>query len=527
MAALGAIVAALQPRVAHADERGPDEERRVEANREEGRPAPKTERKRPRIMREPGEVVDVIDAFDSDNDDPFDFQFTLGFNYLSKRARILRESAVFEPGLTTGGFTARTMNVGQYIRTTSILTPRVDFGLYKDLALYASVPIVIADEQRIEGRDGSEANTEIVAAGAPGEGQLFSLPFKSPKRSGVKHVAIGVDWGVFNQQRDSTKPTWVIGAETRISAGTPMHACDAGKDPSCPHHGDINQDGQFDPNNKTKGGTELESVSLSNRTAGVTRGTIALELHSAMSKRIKYIEAYGGLNALFEFQLGKESDYGATDLEGALVNHPPLVGTVMVGMMIHPWENREKFGRLTFDLRFEGSYHSEGRDYSELFDALGSSKAKSLRSPKWARFRPCNPAECPVAKPGEDAIVSVVDESSQKTYFTGLSVVEAFGSYRASGSVTWRIAEYVKLNFGLGLQFEQAHGITHDQPCNPNIKRASEAGPCKLPADLAGNIGATGLPNPAYRPTVNAVGRRFYVDDSITYEIFAKGVVMF
>jgi hypothetical protein len=38
---------------------------------------------------------------------------------------------------------------------------------------------------------------------------------------------------------------------------------------------------------------------------------------------------------------------------------------------------------------------------------------------------------------------------------------------------------------------------------------------------------ATGLPNPAYRPTINAIGRRFYVDDSITYEVFANGTVMF
>jgi hypothetical protein len=38
---------------------------------------------------------------------------------------------------------------------------------------------------------------------------------------------------------------------------------------------------------------------------------------------------------------------------------------------------------------------------------------------------------------------------------------------------------------------------------------------------------ATGIPNPAYRPSVNAIGRRFYVDESITYEIFASGLVMF
>ena len=121
----------------------------------------------------------------------------------------------------------------------------------------------------------------------------------------------------------------------------------------------------------------------------------------------------------------------------------------------------------------------------------------------------------------------MVDQGSEKTYFTGLLVVEPYGSYRASGSVTWRAGEYVKLNAGLGLRFDQAHGISHDQPCNPDLKGdVGASGPCH--ADLGnGAIQATGQPNPAYRPTVNAIGRRFYVDESITYEVFARGIVMF
>ena len=480
------------------------------------------EKARPHVMQEPGDVTDVIDAFDSDNGDPFDFSFSLSYNYLSKRARILRETAIFAPGLTTGGFTSRSMNVGRFIETTSILTPRIDIGLYKDLALYSRVPIIVADEQRIDPIDGTDepAKLATVAAGAPGEGPLFQLPFRSPKRSGVQYIAIGVDFSIFNQARDVTKPTWVIGLETRISAGSPMHACDANKEPNCTHPGDINRNGQFDP--PAAGAKTLESTEASIRSPGVTRGTVALEAHSAISKRIKYIEPYGGLSALFEFQQGAESDYGATDFQGALVNHPPIVGNLMLGMMIHPWENREKFGRLTFDVRFEGAYHSEGRDYSEMYDALGASAAKSLRDPKWARFRGCEKAD---GCTGET--VSVVDEGAQKTYFTGLSVVEPYGSYRASGQVTWRIAEYVKLNFGLGLRFDQAHGISHDQPCNPAFKdKPLESGPCHFTAGQ-NEIGATGIPNPDYRPTINAVGRRFFVDQSTTYEVFAKGVVMF
>lgn len=474
-----------------------------------------------RVMREPGEVVDVIDAFD--DDDPFDFAVSVGYQFASKSARILRESPAFEPGLTTGGFTARTMKVGQFVGVSSVLTPRIDVGLYKDLALYATLPITLSDERRIDDLDGSAAKASVVAAGAPGE-QLFSLPFRSPNRSGIQYVGVGIDYSILNQARDATKPTWVFGLEARIAAGTPMHACDAAKSPQCAHPGDINRNGQFDANLTSAGGNPLEAQGLANREAGVTRGTIGLEFHSAISKRIKYIEPYSAFSALFEFPQSS-SDFGQTDLQGALVNHPPIVGTVSLGMMIHPWENRESFGRLTFDFRFDGTYRSEGRDYSELFDALGSSSASSLRQPKWSRYRACAANE---GCSGET--ISVVDESSQKTYFTGLTVVEPYGSYRASSSVTWRIAEYVKLNLGGAVRFDQAHGISHDQPCNPNFKdNPYESGPCHFTAgsSVTPEIGATGIPNPAYRPTINGIGRRFYVDESMTFEIFARGVVLF
>lgn len=472
---------------------------------------------KPRIMEEPGEVTDVIDAFDGS--DPFDVTISLGFRYLAKRARILRESSIHAPGLTTGGYTARRLSVGQFVETTSKLEPRIDLGLFRDLALYTRMPVILDNARRIDDPDGGSSAAAL--AGAPGQPALFGLPFKSPDRSGLEYLAIGLELGVLNQARDQTKPTWTFGAETRISIGEPMHACNATANPECAHPGDINRDGKFSEDVTSSTGLALESNAIGERDAGVTRGTIGLEVHSLMSKRIKYIEPYGGFSALVEFQQSA-SDYGATDFQGALVNHPPLVGKVTLGLMVIPWENRERFGRLTLDFRFDGSYHSEGRDYSELFDALGSSSEGTLRAPKWARFTG-NP-DCNVSS-GADCPRSIVDLGSEKTYFTGLSVTEAFGSYRAAGAATWRASEHFKLNAGVALNFDQAHGISHDQPCNPNFKDdLGKSGPCHSGTQTRT---ATGIPNPGYRPTINAVGRRFYVDESMTFEVFARGSVMF
>lgn len=475
----------------------------------------------PRVMAEPGEVVNVIDAFD--DGDPFDLNISLGFGYSNKSARVLRDTVIAQPGLTTGGYTSHYLNVAKYGETTARLSPRLDIGLYKDIALHVTLPIILSHTRKLSAIDGKAPNGEATL-GAPGE-QLFSVPFASPTRSGLEHIAVGLDFDILNQARDRTKPTWLFGFEGRFSVGTPMHACNAN-----PAKGEVKCADPSDIDRNGKKNLEFEGADPKERSAGVTRGTIGLEVHTLMSKRMKYVEPYGGFSALFEFQQSN-SDYGLSDLTQSLVNHPPIVGNMILGMMIVPWENREKFGRLTFDLQLAGTYHSEGRDYSELFDALGSSNAPSLRNPVWSAYQAnqaFNANACTDNNPATPCLArSVVDTGSQKTFTTGLTDVSAYGSFRLSGSVTWQVGEYVKFNFGLGYRHDQAHLITADAPCNPADKSdLAKSGPCHTGDETTG-VASTGVPNPNYRATINSVGRRYWVDAANTFDLFASGVVMF
>jgi len=488
----------------------------------------------PRVMREAGEVTNVINAFDDGN--PFDLNISLGFDYASKSAKILRETAVASPGLTTGGFNTHLLNVASYAETTARLTPRIDIGIYHNLAAHITLPIILSNTRSL-GQLGSTPASGEAFVGAPGEA-LFSVPFSGPTRSGLEYIGAGFDVDILNQARDRTKPTWVFGFEGRFSVGTPMHACNtkpASGQVQCADPSDINRNGKSD------GGSEgnFDTTTGVGRSPGVTRGTMAIEVHTLMSKRLKYVEPYGGFTALFEFQQAS-SDYGITDLNESLVNHPPLVGTMVAGMQIIPWENREKFARLSFDMRFTGTYHSEGRDYSELFDALGSSSASSLRQPQWEKYTPnmgyfaknCDPNN--KAPTGPCLPRSIIDQGSQKTYTTGLSDVSAYGSFRTSGSVTWQVGEYVKFQFGLGYRHDQGHAITADAPCNPagvpsDRHDVTTSGPCHGGTDNGNtdSLTSTGTPNPNYRPTISSVGRRYWVDGSNTFDLFASGVVMF
>jgi hypothetical protein len=457
-------------------------------------------------------------------------KLSLGYQHSWKTGKIRRETSIRQNGLSSGGYTSDALNIAEYKETTSRLNTRADIGLYRDIALIIRVPIILANDRELEGLDGSAEQQSLNIAGFPGE-QLFRLPFKSPTRSGVEYLAVGLDFGVMNQARDSTKPSWVLGLEGRFSVAEPMHACNqnpaklnvnaAEQQVKCAEPSDVNRNGVLDQ--PDPGEIQLEGKG-GTRDAGVSRGTTALELHTFLSKRIKYIEPYGGFRALFEFQ-NDSSDFGQTDLKGSLVNHPPLVGSMILGLNVIPWELRDQFQRVNFDFRFTGTYVSEGRDYSELFDALGSSDAQSLRMPLYSDYQ-ANPEYIP-GQSGPEVPPSIANPNSQKVYFTGLTDVQQHATLAFTGSFTWQAGEYVKFNVGGGYTLVQPHFITFDQACNPDFDNdLGKSGPCRTGA-LSGQPRPTGIPNPNYRAVINAPGRRFRVDDSNTWDVWLNATVMF
>jgi hypothetical protein len=474
----------------------------------------------PSILNESAEVTSVVDAFDGD--DKFDLHLSLGFQQTWKSGKILRESASGADQFSSGGYTAGNMNVADYSETTSRLNTRADIGLYKDIALVVRLPIILANDRKLDATDGAGPQS-VTLQGGPGE-QLFSLPLHSPTRSGIEYLALGLDVSPMNQTRDSSKPTWTLGVEGRFSVSEPMHACGAtsglnvpGPQQGCAYPSDVNRNGKSGEGKVTTNGQtiDLEGTNFSgHREAGVGRGTTGLQAHTFASKRMKYIEPYAGFIALFEFQ-NSSSDFGTTDLQGALVNHPPFQGTIVAGVAIFPWEVRDQFQRIEVDLRASGTYRSEGRDYSPLFDALGSSDAPSMRRPNFASFQQ-----------GSTEDSSVVNPNSQKVYTTGITDVQQHGLYTLSAGFTFQAGEYIKFNAGAAYTAEQGHLITFDQPCNPDLKgEIGAAGPCR--SGGGSSVSATGIPNPNYRAVIDAPGRRFRSDDATIWDAWVNAIVMF
>lgn len=499
----------------------------------------------PSVLREPAEVVQVVDAFD--DDDLFDLHLSLGYQSTWKSAKIMRESSLTDPGFSDGGYSRANLNVAEYSQKISRLNTRADIGLYKDLALIVRLPIILSDDRELKGLSGSADNQNFAIAGAPGE-RLFSLPFKSPTRSGIEYLAIGLDVTPFNQARDSTKPTWLIGIEGRFNVSEPMHACN--KNPQatnpntglklsdaeiqCANRSDVNRNGRGGEYTNDSSGAPIPGGSLEGNfnggnKPGVSRGVTALEGHTIVSRRVKYIEPYGGFRALFEFQ-NDSSEFGATDLQGSLVNHPPLQGTMIFGLNVIPWEVRDAFQRLSIDFRFTGTYVSEGRDYSELFDALGSSDAASLRYPNYDQYQASkDPTTGAIRRDDKGNPFSVVNPASQHVYFTGLTDVQQHGVYTLSTAVNWQVGEFVKFNVGGAYTLTQAHFITFDQACNPDFTGdATKSGPCRGPNKPGTSTpSVSGIPNPNYRKSINDPGHRFKVSGASDFDAWINATVMF
>jgi hypothetical protein len=402
------------------------------------------------------------------------------------------------------------------------------------------MPIILANDRSLDQGSGDPTGTAGTTydLNPPVTGNpvpLFQVPFNAPTRSGIEYLAVGLDFGILNQYRDRSKPTWVFGFEGRFDVSTPMHACNKGA-PSgqvqCADPGDMNRNGQYDAGTVSEvGNIPLESAPATARKAGVSRGTTGLEVHTYVSKRIKYIEPYGGLKMLAEFPTGK-SDYGALDFEASLVNKPPLEGTVLFGLAVIPWEVQSEHQRTTIDLRFSSTYRSEGRDYSELYDALGSSPARSLRVPAWSGYMQGTPVTTTDPATGNTTTTtpSVIDRNSKRAYFNGLTDVQQHVKNRLSAEFTWQAARFVKFSVGAGYTMIQSHYITYDQACNANFTdNPDKSGPCRKD-NAAGSstpFNVTGVPNPNYRQSINVVGRRYLVSDSNLLDGWINATVMF
>jgi hypothetical protein len=444
------------------------------------------------------EVTNVLDAFDAD--DPFDVQLSVAYATRIKSAKIRRESELRQAGLAQGRFTATNENIASFAQTTHSLNLQAEAGLWHDLALRVKLPIVLSDSRALSDLDGSSKNPERLTQGDGAA--LFSVPFNSPSRSGLDWLGFELAWGITNQRRTPASPTWLASLEVRLPIGDPLHACNAGAAIAC-------RNVFADPASAT-------AQQDTGRTPGLNRGMTTLIARTAVSRRYGDVEPYGQFSVLADFP-GSGSDFATQNTQaGVILNRPPVIGTVVSGVEFTTIEEREHGRRLVFDLQGKAAYVSTGRDYSELFDALGSSRASTLATPS------------PGAYTDNGSGGSMPRTSAGNVYFTGITDIAAHISLAGRLALRWQAGPYVAFALGTSLEWVQSHAITGGDECNTMVTAASleEAANCKRQS-TATAYKTTGIPNPNYRPSVDAPGRRFIVDDTLVTDLWANLSLLF
>jgi hypothetical protein len=422
------------------------------------------------------EFTDVIDAFDMEYGDPFDLNLRVGYERVFKKGLIRRENFGGVPH--DWDYFAYT-DMFEFEQTTHILNLDLDIGLFRDLALRLRIPLILNDTRELK------AHKDMPGDWGDGN-QLFALPFKSPERSGLDYIAVGLWWGILAQERDDTKPDWTLFAEGRFTVGDKLEAaCSTVGGDDCR---DLQYDSGHVPGEDypTKG--------------GISRGVNELAFGMRLSRRYGWIDPFFGIEAL----LGWPQEGTAYQIDGNAVGQindmPPIVGTLDFGLEFIPWDVPELHRKLSIGLGGGARYHSEGREYTPLFDALGVSPY--FRQQDFVDFNGNG------VNDGGGEHTAVADTR----LWTGMTDVENYASFYGSLFVMIQPAKYVKIKLGTGLGHETEHFITKTDQC---------------PADQMTGDGTCAVYNYGHRPELDTPGMRFRAEQTLLWVFFADLTAQF
>lgn len=400
------------------------------------------------LLAAPTTYTDVADAFEPGN--PIDVNVRLGFQHDVTSATIKRE--VVDSASQDGRSSQHERSVADYTRVQNQLSLRLEAGVYHDLMLFMQVPIVLGDEAELSG-----------AAGRAAAGTLFdvSKTLSLAKRSGVPSVDFGVAWGVINQYRMPHLATWVLILQGSVDTGSRMRPC---------------LDGQ-----------RCE--------AGVSRGTSRIRLESRWSYRYRYLEPYFGVHYTYEWASSASDQFRPPGISGVVDGAVPSVAGMVLGTSVIPWEDRARWQRFEVELRGSASFTSAGRDYSPLFDVLGSSKDEALAQPNMLAGR------------------------SDSVRFNGITSVQAHARLGLDTQVVMRAARYMRFALGGGLAYVTSHLITGAPACDATVKPSA--------GDERAVGCEDGIVNPVYRQAIDAPGNRFRVAGQVALQLQLSATAQF
>ncbi len=499
------------------------------------------------------DAADDLDDGDPDTYNPWDFHIEPSFRFERSSAEISREAPCVPTGHPTINpaspdynelahdnprlevdssrcdrpriINNREMN---YRSTRSTLDMTLRAGLYKDLELRLTIPYVVhssrglkyAEEathagpvnERNSSVDPSDErirrNAEDSFGGGGGfasnldEFQMYRFfeldsAYSTYDRRGLADPSIGIHWGPWNDSRDDTKATMLVGMDYTMPVARQELA-----------------DNQ-----------------------AVGRGVHELQWKVAASKQFDWIEPYFGAEYILPIarsgSLYGQVDSGADGRgAGQVLRNPPQQGIFTIGTEFIPYEDPVTHQRYAIDLRFHFGYTSEGRDYSPLFDHMtnpdNECNERTLES-----VQPQFDDDGTLTNPGDVACAWVVQQPSNSvpaTYdlssavenaptrefaFEDLASIDSHGTFGGHLGFYLQPHEVFQFRAIVGLTHHQEHVLT-----NARTGRSLEENES---VDMSDGLER----NPAYNPAYDNSGDRFRVNRYNTWHLMMTTALQF
>ena len=429
-------------------------------------------------------ITDVQSSFDEN--DPFDIKLTLGYDFNYRNTQITREA------LSEGQIVPA--NKLEVNRTWHIMHVGMAIGLYKDLEFVVDLPIVMSDQADVVAHPtvkddpqcageklysscindidpSSEAWDKTDASGGmPHAGTtLFDVPFKGKGRAGVGDLAFGIRWAPWHYKREKQYPSWLLGVLMRV------------------------------PTAKVKGAYNTD----------VGEGLFQVELNTSISRRVtSYFEPYFDLHGKLRFATDKSLFNNQDTVTQTLVQPGHQMG-LKLGAEFIPWEVEAQERHVAINSGGGLDYVFEGREYSDLWEALGASPCLTMNG--------CDMTSYTRGLKGaaSDPDLEQKKGLDQRTgagfpRSDGTTDVEHYSFFSFWAGVDIQPVKY----FQLGLHFKLAYMTPHF------ITFADAGKDAETDNDLfvtgENNLGDNEY-NPKYLEALDEVGHRFRASQSLQY----------
>lgn len=346
----------------------------------------------------------------ADATDRFDGALSVRYDWMLRRSAIGRE---FPCDPTIAGCPTAPATVAKpelaAERVTHALDVDARIGLYHDLELRITLPVVLRDRTTLTFADGVGTTNSRIDDGSAST--LFQVPHEGPGRGGMGDMRFGLRWAPLAQWRQPRHPTLVL--EAAYTAPT----------------GEVR-----DPWNTAVGA-----------------GLHAVHLEVAASRLWRFVEPYFAVHGDLRFPAPGRTLFRNYDAEAQTRVGPGHGLGMVLGAEWIPWRVPRSDGKAgrhaVIDTGISMNYTFRGREYTDLFDALGTT--------------PCA---------GDPACVGTRSNKNMAAYdrtlagaqggprtLDGLTDVASYGTIGAWVGVNVQPIEYLEIS----LRFQYAHETAH------------------------------------------------------------------